>query len=333
MKHVLHFGQVELEVVGKVALEYRQLALDVVERSEIALKRSQPSFHHRQVFVVKVARHAQRRKQLQPHTLLFVERFENIALDRLEAAGLPGFVASAGARALLDGRRFVLPDDLKPLARPVMAHRIILTAEAEAEGITRDEIAPATFIDLRRRLTRVSGVSAGNPFSVSLRTPGATERLDAWQVSEDFLPMLGVQPVIGRAFRPEDFGEGAAPVVLLNHGAWQQRFGGDSAIVGSTLPLDGARVMSRALTGLGAIAVVVRQEIVLFIMGGVFVVETLSVIVQVASFKLTGKRVFRMAPIHHHYELKGWKENQVVVRFWIITMLLVLFGLSTLKLR
>jgi phospho-N-acetylmuramoyl-pentapeptide-transferase len=84
---------------------------------------------------------------------------------------------------------------------------------------------------------------------------------------------------------------------------------------------------------LGTIAVIVRQEIVLFIMGGVFVVETLSVIVQVASFKLTGRRVFRMAPLHHHYELKGWKENQVVVRFWIITMLLVLFGLSTLKLR
>jgi phospho-N-acetylmuramoyl-pentapeptide-transferase len=85
--------------------------------------------------------------------------------------------------------------------------------------------------------------------------------------------------------------------------------------------------------GLGAIAIIVRQEIVLAIMGGVFVVETLSVVIQVASFKLTGKRVFRMAPIHHHYELKGWKENQVVVRFWIITMLLVLFGLSTLKLR
>jgi phospho-N-acetylmuramoyl-pentapeptide-transferase len=84
---------------------------------------------------------------------------------------------------------------------------------------------------------------------------------------------------------------------------------------------------------LGAIAIVVRQEIVLFIMGGVFVMETLSVVIQVTSFKLTGKRVFRMAPIHHHYELKGWKENQVVVRFWIITMLLVLFGLSTLKLR
>ena len=84
---------------------------------------------------------------------------------------------------------------------------------------------------------------------------------------------------------------------------------------------------------LGVIAIVVRQEIVLFVMGGVFVVETLSVMIQVASFKLTGRRVFRMAPIHHHYELKGWKENQVVVRFWIITMLLVLFGLSTLKLR
>ena len=84
---------------------------------------------------------------------------------------------------------------------------------------------------------------------------------------------------------------------------------------------------------LGTIAVVVRQEIVLFIMGGVFVVETLSVVLQVASFKLTGKRIFRMAPLHHHYELKGWKENQVVVRFWIITMMLVLVGLSTLKLR
>ena len=84
---------------------------------------------------------------------------------------------------------------------------------------------------------------------------------------------------------------------------------------------------------LGAVAVIVRQEIVLFIMGGVFVVETLSVVLQVASFKLTGKRIFRMAPLHHHYELKGWKENQVVVRFWIITMILVLIGLSTLKLR
>jgi phospho-N-acetylmuramoyl-pentapeptide-transferase len=85
---------------------------------------------------------------------------------------------------------------------------------------------------------------------------------------------------------------------------------------------------------LGTVAVIVRQEIVLFIMGGVFVVETLSVMIQVAYFKATGgKRIFLMAPLHHHYELKGWKETQVVVRFWIITLMLVLFGLSTLKLR
>ncbi|HYG12600.1 MAG TPA: phospho-N-acetylmuramoyl-pentapeptide-transferase [Methylophilaceae bacterium] len=84
---------------------------------------------------------------------------------------------------------------------------------------------------------------------------------------------------------------------------------------------------------LGTVAVIVRQEIVLFIMGGVFVIETVSVMLQVGSFKLTGKRIFRMAPLHHHYELKGWKETQVVVRFWIITMMLVLVGLSTLKLR
>jgi phospho-N-acetylmuramoyl-pentapeptide-transferase len=84
---------------------------------------------------------------------------------------------------------------------------------------------------------------------------------------------------------------------------------------------------------LGTVAVIVRQEIVLFIMGGLFVMEALSVMIQVASFKLTGKRVFRMAPLHHHYELKGWKETQVVVRFWIITMMLVLAGLSTIKLR
>ncbi len=84
---------------------------------------------------------------------------------------------------------------------------------------------------------------------------------------------------------------------------------------------------------LGTIAVIVRQEIVLFIMGGIFVVETLSVIVQVASFKLTGRRVFRMAPIHHHFELKGWPEPRVIVRFWIITVVLVLIGLATLKLR
>ena len=90
---------------------------------------------------------------------------------------------------------------------------------------------------------------------------------------------------------------------------------------------------------LGTIAVIVRQELVLFIMGGVFVVETLSVMLQVSWFKYTkkkygtGRRILRMAPLHHHFEQGGWKETQVVVRFWIITIMLVLIGLSTLKLR
>ena len=84
---------------------------------------------------------------------------------------------------------------------------------------------------------------------------------------------------------------------------------------------------------LGTIAVIVRQELVLVIMGGIFVLETLSVILQVASFKLTGKRIFRMAPLHHHFELKGWAEPKVIVRFWIITVILVLVGLSSLKIR
>ena len=90
---------------------------------------------------------------------------------------------------------------------------------------------------------------------------------------------------------------------------------------------------------LGAVAVIVRQEIILFVMGGVFVVETLSVAIQVSYFRYTkkkygeGRRIFLMAPLHHHFELGGWKETQVVVRFWIITILLVLIGLSSLKLR
>ncbi|WP_339721287.1 phospho-N-acetylmuramoyl-pentapeptide-transferase [uncultured Paraglaciecola sp.] len=93
-------------------------------------------------------------------------------------------------------------------------------------------------------------------------------------------------------------------------------------------------VGSLALGGtLGILAVLVRQEIVLFIMGGIFVAETLSVILQVGSFKMRGKRIFRMAPIHHHYELKGWPEPRVIVRFWIISLMLVLVGLATLKLR
>ncbi|MGD8741786.1 MAG: phospho-N-acetylmuramoyl-pentapeptide-transferase [Granulosicoccaceae bacterium] len=84
---------------------------------------------------------------------------------------------------------------------------------------------------------------------------------------------------------------------------------------------------------LGVLAVVVRQELVLVIMGGVFVIETVSVVLQVVSYKLTGKRLFRMAPLHHHFELKGWPEPRVIVRFWIVTVILVLIGLASLKIR
>ena len=84
---------------------------------------------------------------------------------------------------------------------------------------------------------------------------------------------------------------------------------------------------------IGVVSVVVRQELVLVIMGGVFVMETISVVLQVASFKLTGRRIFRMAPLHHHFELKGWPEPRVIVRFWIVTVILVLIGLASLKIR
>ena len=84
---------------------------------------------------------------------------------------------------------------------------------------------------------------------------------------------------------------------------------------------------------IGAVSVVSKHELVLGVIGGLFVLETVSVIVQVISFKLTGRRVFRMAPLHHHFEKKGWKEPTIVIRFWIIAMILALIGLSTLKLR
>ncbi|MFW5926526.1 MAG: phospho-N-acetylmuramoyl-pentapeptide-transferase, partial [Wenzhouxiangella sp.] len=84
---------------------------------------------------------------------------------------------------------------------------------------------------------------------------------------------------------------------------------------------------------LGLMAVIVRQELVFVVMAGIFVIETLSVILQVVSFRLTGRRIFRMAPIHHHFELKGWPEPKVIVRFWIIAVMLVLAGLATLKVR
>ena len=95
----------------------------------------------------------------------------------------------------------------------------------------------------------------------------------------------------------------------------------------------GEPARSRSAALLGTIAVITKQEMVLGIIGGLFVLEAVSVIVQVVSFKLTGKRVFRMAPIHHHFEQLGWTEPQIVIRFWIIAVVLALAGLSTLKLR
>src|SRR3990167_8274655 len=110
---------------------------------------------------------------------------------------------------------------------------------------------------------------------------------------------------------------------------------GASNAVNLTDGLAGLAIMPCVMIGgaLGVLAVIVRQEIVFFIMSGIFVLETVSVILQVASYKLTGKRLFKMAPIHHHFELKGWPDPRVIVRFWIITFVLVLFGLATLKLR
>ena len=101
----------------------------------------------------------------------------------------------------------------------------------------------------------------------------------------------------------------------------------------SRASLYGRRRRARACAALGTVAVIIRQEFVLVIMGGLFVVEAISVMLQVGWYKRTKKRIFLMAPIHHHYEQKGWKETQVVVRFWIITIVLVLIGLSTLKIR
>jgi len=103
-----------------------------------------------------------------------------------------------------------------------------------------------------------------------------------------------------------------------------------SAGIVASLPVLGALALGAAL---GVVALIVRQEVVLFIMGGVFVAETVSVILQVGSYKLTGRRIFRMAPLHHHFELKGWPEPKIIVRFWIVTLILVLIGLATLKVR
>ncbi|MFI4904181.1 MAG: phospho-N-acetylmuramoyl-pentapeptide-transferase [Burkholderiales bacterium] len=183
-------------------------------------------------------------------------------------------------------------------------------------------------------LQSLIGIVASVYLAFSISAPGNAQflqMLHAWVTSGFAVGLSPKTDLIVPFFKTVTYPLGVFGFIALTYFV----IVGTSNAVNLTDGLDGLAIMPTVMIGgaLGAIAVIVRQEIVLFIMGGVFVVETLSVIVQVASFKLTGKRVFRMAPIHHHFELKGWKENQVVVRFWIITMLLVLVGLATLKLR
>jgi putative ABC transport system permease protein len=109
-----------------------------------------------------------------------------------------------------------------------------------AEGLERDDFAPATFLEIRDRARTLSDVGAANPYEVTLASPGRTEYLEAWLVSEGFLPSPGVTPHLGRGLEARDFTVGAAPVLLLDYGFWQRRFGGDPGIVGQTLPIDGS---------------------------------------------------------------------------------------------
>ena len=127
---------------------------------------------------------------------------------------------------------------LEPLPFPEPDELVTVWQTRPAEGIDRDDFAPATFLDVADRSEMLSEVAAANPYGVSLSTPGRTEHVEAWQVSERFLPMLDIVPHIGRVFEPRDFTSGAEPVMLLGHGFWQQRFGGDPAILGQTLVVD-----------------------------------------------------------------------------------------------
>ena len=127
---------------------------------------------------------------------------------------------------------------LRPLPLPEPDRLVTLWQANVAQGVVRDDVAPATFFDWHERLAHVVTLGGANPYSVSLRGATATDRLDAWLVSGDFFSLLGVTPYLGRALRPDDFVAGSAPVVLLDHGLWLRRFGGDSSIVGRVLHLD-----------------------------------------------------------------------------------------------
>jgi predicted permease len=131
---------------------------------------------------------------------------------------------------------------LKPLPYENADAIVTVWQTKPAEGITRDDVSPANFLDLRERSTSFTGLAAANPFGVALRSTTSTEFVDAWMITDDFLDLVGVTPLLGRAFQPEDFAPNAAPVTLVDHGFWQQRLGGDPKVVGSSITLDGRPV-------------------------------------------------------------------------------------------
>jgi len=131
---------------------------------------------------------------------------------------------------------------LKPLPYANGDELVTLWQTKLAQGITRDDVSPANFYDLRERSTSFGGLAAANPWGVALRSTTSTDHVEAWMVTDDFMSLVGVPPMVGRAFRPEDFQPNAAPVVIVDHGFWQQRLGGDPKIIGSKLTLDGRPV-------------------------------------------------------------------------------------------
>lgn len=143
-----------------------------------------------------------------------------------------GIGAGTSVFSAVDGVLF------KPLALDRPDELMTVWQTRPAEGLDRDDFAPGVWLDVRERSRALTSIAAANPFGVNLSTEGSTERMEAWLISEDFLPLLGVKPLLGRNLEPRDFVAGAAPVVVLDHGWWQRRFAGDRAIVGTTLRLD-----------------------------------------------------------------------------------------------
>lgn len=131
---------------------------------------------------------------------------------------------------------------LKPLPYENADDLVTIWQTKPAEGITRDDVAPANFYDLRERARSFTGVAAANPFGVALRSTTSTDYIDAWMVTEDFLDLVGVTPILGRSFQPDDFRPNAAPVTLVDHGFWQQRLGGNPQVIGTSMTLDGRPV-------------------------------------------------------------------------------------------